>query len=200
MRRLVVLILALISAAPAVATTVAMIRSPISTFYSQSGHAYSEHHQGTGEKTFGIVYKLNAAGEPIEQYRTGNWTPCCQVLVSEDGRTLIRFYPWEHSMPPACQVFQFYRDGKLVRAYEERELLRSVFQLEDAMLWHIIPPSPAFDLQPKFTQDGHFTLRGLNQWIYVFDATTGELITAHDLKVPLEQEPRRLNYGLPRWF
>jgi hypothetical protein len=146
------------------------------------------------------VYRLNDVGAPVELYRTENWTPCCQVLVSEDGRTLIRFFPWEHSMPPACQVFQFYRDGKLIRTYEERELLRFVGQLDNAVAWHIIPPAPAFDLQPKFTPDGHFTLRGLNQWIYVFDATTGELITAHDLKVPLEQEPRRLDSWQSSWF
>jgi hypothetical protein len=179
MRRLALLILAVIGAAPVVALTLATIRSPISTFYSHSRQAYFEHHQSyLIEKTFGIVYRRNAAGEPVEQYRTEYWTPCCQVLVSEDGRTLIRFYPWEHFMPPACAVFEFYRDGKLVRTYEERELLRFVGQADTAMAWSW-SPRPGFDLQPKFTQDGHFTLSGLNGWTYVFDAATGEIKAAH---------------------
>jgi hypothetical protein len=142
---------------------------------------------------FGVAYRVDGEGKFTELYRTTNWYSR-YVYVSIDGRHLVQLEPASVGERPSKEdlAVAFHRDGKLVKSYSTVDLIKDpkkVVVTWSSYLW--LAPSiraevtagQSLQLQPKLTYDDKFTLHTIDGWTYVFDVTTGAIVSTNKTKL-----------------
>ncbi len=155
---------------------------------------YSEPDRKVIREPYGILYRLTRAGKMEEVYRTEGWYSF-KVYVSADGRYLVEMGPWNSGSEVSEKhlAVAFHKDGKLLKSYSTAKLIKDQEQLEYSTS-HYRWLAPGFyqskgltkiqeaALEPQLDYHNKFTLHTLDGWTYVFDATTGEIISTTKTK------------------
>ena len=141
---------------------------------------------------FGVAYRMDKDGKFTELYRTTDWYSF-EVHVSMNGRHLVQMGPWNGGSTPKTNhlAIAFYRDGKLLKSYSTAELIRDPQQVDTTVShydWRApsrrakLTEGQVLQLQPKLSYDDKFTLHTIDGWTYVFDATTGAIVSTNKTK------------------
>ena len=142
---------------------------------------------------FGVAYRLDKDGKFTELYRTTNWYSF-EVYVSMDGRHLVQMGPWNFGDGPAAKdlAVAFHKDGKLLKSYSTTELIKDPKQVDRSVIhydWRApsrrltLTEGQVLQLEPKLTYDDKFTLHTIDGWTYVFDVTTGTIVSTNRTKL-----------------
>ena len=122
---------------------------------------------------YGIAHRLQADGSMKEIYRISGWYSH-QVFVSMDAQYLVRMGPWNpgRKLSKDHVAVEFYKDGKLLKSYSTKDLVKDPSKVEPTVSHYFWRGKTCkLDADDKFTLD---TIDGLR---YVFDATSGEIIS-----------------------
>ncbi|WP_435894710.1 hypothetical protein [Oceaniferula spumae] len=127
---------------------------------------------------YGVAHRLQPDGSMKEIYRVSGWYSH-QVFLSMDGRYLVRMGPWSpgRELSKDHVAVQFYKDGKLLKSYSTIDLVKDPKKIEltvNHYFWR--GPKCKLETDNKFILD---TIDGLR---YVFDATSGEVISKEKTK------------------
>ena len=125
------------------------------------------------EEPYGIAYRLEPDGSMKEIYRITGWYSH-QVLISMDAQYLVRMGPWHsgHKLSKEHVAVEFYKDGKLLKDYSTLDLVKDARKIEPTVSHYFWRGEICrLDVDHKFTLD---TIDGVR---YVFDATTGKILS-----------------------
>lgn len=135
-------------------------------------------------EAFGIASRLNEDGKFVELYRTSGWYSS-EVLVSHDGKYLVRMGPWSPGHTPKKDhlAVAFYMNGKLLKSYSTVSLVKDPTKVM-ASVSHYMWQAPQNALSPGLDYDNKFKLQTIDGWTYEFDATTGDIKSETKTKDP----------------
>lgn len=123
---------------------------------------------------YGEAFSL-AQGERDLLWRVTGWY-AHPTLISNDGRSLVRFGPWAARPITEELALAFYRDGEEIKRYVVADLIKdenSVQRTVSHYTWQ------AQDNEwPGKIEDGHFQLRTIEGKRVTFDLETGEISDA----------------------
>lgn len=125
----------------------------------------------------GILYRIQPDGTRQEVYRTKGWY-AFQVFVSADGRYLVQMGAWPVGRGPSREhvAVAFHRDGQLLKSYSTAELVKDPTKVRRSVshyFWQAtLPPGTA-----PLDRENRFRLGTIDGWIYVFDVTTGAVVS-----------------------
>ncbi len=134
---------------------------------------------------YGIAYRLEPDGSMKKLYRTTGWYSH-QVLVSMDAQYLVRMGPWNQGRELSKEhvAVEFYKDGKLLKSYSTIDLVEDPRKTQPTVSHYFWRGKTCeFDIDNKFTLD---TIDGIK---YVFDATTGKVISKTKNQANKAQHP-----------
>lgn len=157
---------------------------------------YAEKSEEIVKEGYGIVYRLLSNGKLEELYRTNGWYSY-KVFVSYDGRYLVQMGPWNRGkeVDEKHLAIAFHKDGKLLKKYSTAELVKDPKQIQlsaSHYRWLLAGSRGGTEtrrlsgeeretFRPCLDSDQKFTLTTIDGWTYVFDATTGEIISTKDI-------------------
>ncbi len=142
---------------------------------------------------FGVAYRVGKDGKFTELYRTTNWYSF-EVHISVDGKHLVQMGPWNIGSGPSTNhlAIAFHKDGKPLKSYSTAELIKDPKQVEVSTShyrWQApssrikLTADQVLQLQPKLSYDDKFTLHTIEGWTYVFDVTTGAIVSTNKTKL-----------------
>lgn len=121
----------------------------------------------------GVAYRLDEAGNFVEQWRTEGWY-AFRAFLSEDGRYLVRLGPWASDQEKHSDLaVAFYEEGKLLRQYEVRDLVKDPGKLEYSVSHYMWTPET--QSRPPGLEGQIFRLVTIDKIEYLFDIATGEI-------------------------
>jgi hypothetical protein len=139
-----------------------------------------EKSQFVGEKlnverdAFGVAYEITEGGELKELWRTKGWY-AFEGYLSEDGRYFVRFGLWAEDQEKHTDLaVAFYDQGKLLKEYQVRELIKNPKLLQNTISHYFWRP----EIQTKpngFNEEG-FHLVMIDKTTYSFDFKTGKIV------------------------
>ncbi len=149
---------------------------------------YAEPDHKLVREAFGVAYRLTIEGRMEELYRTEGWYSF-NVFISDDGRYLIQMGPWNSGdeVSEKHLALAFHKDGKLLKRYSTAQMVKDPDRIEVSVshyrwmapgLHEKLTDGQREALWPRLDNDNKFTLHTLDGWTYVFDATTGEIISS----------------------
>ncbi|GEP43262.1 hypothetical protein [Brevifollis gellanilyticus] len=122
----------------------------------------------------GVAYKLGDDGKIKEIWRTKGWYSF-EGFISDDGRYLACFGPWGRDQKNHTDVgITFYKEGRLLKQYQVRELIRRPELIEDSVShysWR-----PVIQTKPNGFDGEVFHLVTIDQTVYTFDVHSGAII------------------------
>lgn len=124
-------------------------------------------------KSEGYVYRVSAGGDEL-LYTTHGWYSFA-VLVSADGRHLVRSGPWpRYNWPPEdTPALVFYTDGVEMRRYVVADLVKDLTNLEFSVSHY------SWGGRLKWSNEGWEStvqVETVEDRTIVFDITTGEVV------------------------
>ena len=122
---------------------------------------------------YGIAYELQPDGSMKQLYRTSGWYSH-EVLVSMDAKYLVRMGPWNpgRKLSKDHVAVEFYKNGKLLKGYSTLELVKDSSKIQPTTNHYFWRGKTS-----KLESDNKFTLDTIDGIRYVFDATTGKVIS-----------------------
>ncbi len=126
---------------------------------------------------FGIAYHLEQDGELKEIWRTSGWY-ARQGYLSDDGRYFVRFGPWARDLANHTDLaIAFYDNGKLLKQFEVRELVKKLEMLEYSASHYMWNPEVQTKPNGFYNSENPiFHLVTIDQIAYAFDFKTGEIV------------------------
>ena len=128
-----------------------------------------DHAKGTG-----IAYEVQPVGPDKELWRVTGWY-AFEAWLSQDGRSLVRLGNWPRGHEPKDEHLgiAFYRDGKLLRRYSTRDLIKDRTKVQPSVSHYQYKRSvPGFE-----RSDTRFTLVSIDGVTWTFDVTTGAVLS-----------------------
>lgn len=129
---------------------------------------------------FGVMYQLLEDGNSAEIWRTEGWY-AFRVYLSSNGEYLVRMGNWASGKEPSKEdlAVAFYHKGSLLRKYSTSDLIkrkRSVQRTVSHYFWQSNDQEyPRMEYQKKFL------LKTIENRVYKFDTTTGEVVEQEKL-------------------
>ncbi len=121
-----------------------------------------------------VAYAVDADGQLKELWRSKGWYTF-QGWLADDGRHFVRMGPWagdqEHHTDLAVA---FYKDGRLLREYQVRELLKDASLAENSVSHYTWQPE--IQTKPPSLDADSFHLVMIDKTAYTFDVTTGKVL------------------------
>ena len=145
---------------------------------------------------FGIAYRLETDGTFRELWRIEEGWYAFSTFLSDDARYLVRMGNWAVGQEPSARnlAVAFYDKGKLLAEYSTADLVRHKTKVARSVshytwLAHEVEgfrndatkPEP----RPDLDWANKFHLKTCDGISYVFDATTGKIVTATRNGIPL---------------
>lgn len=139
---------------------------------------------------FGIASEITLDGDLKELWRTDGWY-AFQGFLSNDGRYFVRMGPWASDQENHTDLaVAFYDRGKLLKQYQVKDLIRRESMLEYSVSHYRWRPSQQ-SKPTGFTQvsgEEAFHLVMIDKTIYVFELSTGKIISTEEDKAALSQQ------------
>lgn len=162
-------------------------------FFTMIPEVYDRDRKVTIKPAFGVAYRLEEDGKLTELYRTSGWYSH-EVYLSRDGRHLVQMGPWNAGDRPEKDdlAVAFHKEGKLLKSYSTFELIKDPSKVEASVThYEWLARSSmtnrlsglANRLQPQLSSDDKFTLHTIDGWTYVFDVTTGAIVSTKRTKL-----------------
>ncbi|TWT87166.1 hypothetical protein Mal64_27010 [Pseudobythopirellula maris] len=136
---------------------------------------------------FGVAYSVTEDGDFEEIWRTEGWY-AFEGYLSDDGRYFVRVGPWASDQEKHTDLaIAFYKDGKLLKSYEVRELIQQPELLEMSVSHYTWRPWN--QSKPNGFYDAAFHLVMIDKTAYTFDYETGKItVRARDEQAKSEGE------------
>lgn len=123
---------------------------------------------------FGVAYKINEDGDLIDIWHAEGWYAYGGHL-SANGRFFVGYGPWGTDQEKHTDTaISFYDQGKLLKEYQVRELIKKPEFIENSVSHYMW--TPATQTEPNGFQDTSFHLVMIDKTIYTFDVATGNII------------------------
>lgn len=124
---------------------------------------------------YGIAFRVLPDGSGEKIWETNGWY-AFQVYLSHDGKYLARVNSNPSGSAPTDddRVVAFYADGKLLREYSSKELVKNTEKVERSVS-HYYWASNNRDL-PKIDYGYVFKIETIENRLYSFDMKTGEML------------------------
>ena len=139
---------------------------------------------------FGIASEITADGDLKELWRTEGWY-AFEGFLSRDGRYFVRMGPWasdqEHHTDLAVA---FYDRGKLLKKYQVKDLIRRESMLEYSVSHYRWRPSTQTEPTgfKSLSDKEAFHLVMIDKTVYVFELSTGKIISTDEDKAALSEQ------------
>lgn len=125
------------------------------------------------EKGMGYAYRVTNQKADALLWSTSGWYSF-QTYLSGDGRYLVRLGNWPRGHEPSEKhlAIAFYKDGKKVKSYSTRQIIKDNSQVEASVSHYQF-----YQGEPGFTESyGYlFKLISVDNMEYVFDVRTGNI-------------------------
>ena len=123
----------------------------------------------------GIAYELLVNGDSKELWRVEGWY-AFQIFLSNDAEYLVRMGDWASGKEPSKKdlAVAFYHKGALLKEYSTADLIkrkRSVQRTVSHYFWG----SEDRDF-PKMEYKNKFLIKTIENRLYKFDISTGEIV------------------------
>lgn len=123
-----------------------------------------------GEAGKGIAFSVHTGKQLWEVHWYAKW-----VMLAKDGLHLIRFGPWaKDSRNFSDLAVFFYKEGKEIKRYAVKELLRDrseIFKTVSHYIWSNYEKPPQFSSDEKY-----FYLHMIDGQTHTFEVSTGEMV------------------------
>ena len=134
------------------------------------------------EKGLGFAYKVTPGQTDELLWQTNGWYSF-SVWLSDDGVYLVRVGNWPRGDKPTDSdlAVAFYKSGELLKKYSTADLIKDPSRIAPSVSHYdfLAAPFPDFAEQPTVPRDKlTFRLRTVDAIEYLFDARTGELLSA----------------------
>ena len=132
---------------------------------------------GIQRQAFGVAYSLSEKGELNELWRTEGWY-AFEGRISDDGKYFVRFGPWADDLKGHTDLaIAFYDQGKLVKEYQVRHLIKDAKALDYSTSHYRWRPVKQTDPTGFLPGDPrHFHLVMADKTTYVFEIPTGDIV------------------------
>lgn len=196
----------------------AAMRAP---YYFTMLPAQYDYKEGDYEETAparGVAYRLEEDGNSASLWEVEGWY-ATTVYLAANGTHLIRMGNWPEGNVPEQDdlAVAFYKEGELLKSYSTADLVgnpNNVRPESDHYFWLARDEN-----YPELTYSNHFLLKTIENKIFEFDISTGDIIgtmaeaesvtpsdngnlgdTVAEDSTPATSEPRRLdNDTLSNW-
>jgi hypothetical protein len=171
-------------------------------------------------EAFGAAYSLDENGNFKELWKTSGWYSY-EVYLSYDGQYLVRMGQTSHSHEPKKQdlAVAFYKNGKLLKEYSVIDLVKDKSKIQPMDVYYawlarsdirnILAAAEMNNIEDpenklRLDNQNIFHLKTIDEIIYQFDATTGEIKkterTVHN-NTPVVVEARIVDFpGCEEYF
>ena len=128
------------------------------------------------KEPYGIAYEVLEDGEFKELWRAHGWY-ASHGYLSRDGRYFVRFGPWATDQENHTDLaIAFYDQGRLLKQYEVRELIKEPDKLEDSVSHYNWSPEKQSKADGFYYDVFHLVM--VDKTTYDFDFTSGEIKVA----------------------
>ena len=123
---------------------------------------------------YGVAYRLNHDGSSTELWRVSGYL--FEVFLSFDGMHLVKMRPWASGPGPSDDdlAVEFYKSGKLIESYSTRDLVSDASMVQRTVSHYFWRAED--ERFPFLSPYNRFYLMTIDEIVYVFDVTTGEII------------------------
>ena len=127
---------------------------------------------------FGVAYSLSENGDLNEVWRAEGWySP--EGRISDDGKYLVCFDPWASDYKDYTDVaIAFYDQGKLLKKYQVRHLIKDTGALDRSTshyIWRPVRQTEPTGFVPGMPSRFHLVMA--DKTAYVFDVTNGDIVS-----------------------
>lgn len=127
----------------------------------------------TDREPLGVAYTIQDDGELQALWRAEGWYTF-EGYLSRDGRYFVRIGPWASDQEEHTDLaIAFYDQGKLVKQYEVRELIKKPDLLEHSVSHYTWRPEIQTDPTGFLGESFHLVM--VDKTAYRFDYKTGEI-------------------------
>ncbi len=129
----------------------------------------------TEREAFAVAYAISDDGEFREMWRAEGWY-AFEGYLSEDGRYFVGFGPWASDLTDRSDLaVAFYNQGKLLREYQVKELIKKPELLEESVSHYEWRPQR--QTKPNGFDEEIFHLVLIDKTTLNFDFKTGEIVS-----------------------
>jgi hypothetical protein len=134
----------------------------------------------TIKPAFGVAYRLEPNGNIKTLWKTKGWYSS-QIFMTYDGEYLVAMGPWSkgHESAEGDLAVSFYKRGELLRSYSTAELVLDHSKVEATVshyFWRSYDPENTMKLE----RNNQFKIRTIDEVLYTFDVTTGEIVSVEE--------------------
>jgi len=132
------------------------------------------------DQGFGVAYKLMHDGMSRELWRVSGWY-AFEVFISNKGEYLVRMGNWAQGMEPSKEdlAVVFYKNGFEIKSYSTADLIKDNSSVENSVSHYRWQSGEQG--YPKLTEDNQFHLKTIEGTGYIFDVSTGDIISEKSL-------------------